>query len=435
MVRNRTLSVSWPWEYPCACLFSCQTRNVVDFKHGRNTVRKKLLFLLIPALLFILMPDICLFPQGVTDLSEKILKIYKQPSIKLQADSNFGTGTDWESLFFDPYKSLAVAPDGSVFVSNSRQHNIFRFSSSGKLKSTIGQKGEGPGDLYYPGKLSILDDKYLVVGQYATTRRISIFDLDGKFVKILKTNQNPFGCTALKNNKVAYMAYAHPKPGRKVVNIFSKDINSGKELLVTSLDIPEKNFVVVDQGYQFGFTSHTGEVFVAGTKNGNLLIGNSGNPEILIHSPEGKKIASFTLKIKPRISTPGYISRFKKKIVDEFRAEKKFPPHYINKLESYSFETCFSKHLPYYRNILVDPSGNILVFKWLDCLDGCPKVFQVYSPEGRFICETVLDEGAYDFEILSNWQNLAFTDKGIFGLFQLKNSEDISLRLVRVPLI
>ncbi len=359
---------------------------------------------------------------------------YKRSPIQLRPDADFSTGTDWESLFYDVYKDLAVCPDGSVFVSNSRQHHIYKFSSSGKLEATIGQKGQGPADLYYPGDLSILDNKFLVVGEYASTRRISIFDLEGKFVKVLKTERNQLGCTAIGNNHIAYRTYSNQKEDINTITVFSKAIDTGKEVRITSLDISSGNSFLVDKGYMIGFPTQTGTVFIAGTGNGNILVGNSSQRKIAIYSVDGKQVSSFTLKIEPLVPTAHYKSRFKEKMVDDLKVGKKIPPHYITKIKNASFEKCFDKYLPFYRYLLVDSSGNILVFKWFDCLDGCQKVFQVYSPEGRFICETALDEGPFQFDLDYRWQNLAFTDKGIFGLFQLKDSEDISLRLVRVPL-
>jgi hypothetical protein len=101
-------------------------------------------------------------------------------------------------------------------------------------------------------------------------------------------------------------------------------------------------------------------------------------------------------------------------------------------LKKFPFKNLFQEHLPCYRKILVDSRGNILVFKWTDCIGDYDKIFQVYSPEGKYICETKIDEVVFDFEISHLRDNIIFTDKGIFGLFQLKDSKDVSLRLVKV---
>jgi len=67
-------------------------------------------------------------------------KHYKKGEIVLKGIEGFGEGNDWEELFYDPYKDMVVAPDGSVFVANSRTHNIFKFDKQGKLLKTFGRK-------------------------------------------------------------------------------------------------------------------------------------------------------------------------------------------------------------------------------------------------------------------------------------------------------
>jgi DNA-binding beta-propeller fold protein YncE len=135
-----------------------------------------------------------------------LVTLYKKGTIKLTAaDPNFGKGVDWESLFYDINKDIVVADDGTVFVSNNRQDNIFKFNASGKHIGTYGQKGEGKGDLRSPGNISILDGKYLIIGEYGLLRRISVFDFSGKCIKILKTNHNEGNTIALKNNRIAYI--------------------------------------------------------------------------------------------------------------------------------------------------------------------------------------------------------------------------------------
>jgi hypothetical protein len=88
----------------------------------------------------------------------------------------------------------------------------------------------------------------------------------------------------------------------------------------------------------------------------------------------------------------------------------------------------------FYREILLDGEGNILIFKSIECFENCNEVFQVYSPEGKFICEATIDKGDYDFKIDRRFKNIVFMKRAIFGLFQLKDSDDISLRLVKVDL-
>ncbi|MCP4156508.1 MAG: hypothetical protein GY757_52830, partial [bacterium] len=42
-----------------------------------------------------------------------------------------------------------------------------------------------------------------------------------------------------------------------------------------------------------------GEVYIASTKNGNLLVGGSVYPELTVYSTEGKKLKTIPLDMKP----------------------------------------------------------------------------------------------------------------------------------------
>lgn len=372
----------------------------------------------------------------------KLIDIYKKGTIKVIPSTGFGEGTDWESLFYDIFKDMAVSEDGSIFVSNNRQHNIFKFNTSGKHIGTYGRLGEGPGDYYFPGDLSILNGQYLVIGGYSLKRKISIINFSGKCTRVLKTDHSAAFPIALKKNKIAYIHHKYINtgniswPGKSKKTIFIKDIVSGKEFPILSREFVEKNFVTIGRiMYSITDNSETGDLFINRTLDGNLLVGTSNTPNIHIYSPEGKLLNSFRLQIKPVPVTEEYLKKFK----DFFMADKRnerpaMNPDLIKKFEKLSYKDYFDPNLPFYRGILVDEEGNILIFKSSDCFENCNEVFQVYSPEGKYICETTIDKGDYDFKIDRRGKNIVFMKNAIFGLFQLKNSEDISLRLVKVDL-
>lgn len=239
---------------------------------------------------------------------------YKKGEIVLKAIEGFGEGNDWEELFYDPYKEIAAAPDGSIFVVNSRTHNVFKFDKHGKFLKAFGRRGKGPGEHVYPGSPSILDNKYLVVGEYAANRRFTLWNLNGKYKKVVRTKTSIFYLTALRNNRAAY----------------------------------------------YTFNQHAKKTF-----------------------------------------------------------------------RNFDFSTIFAKNLPLYKEILVDSEGNFLVFKFTPCQKNCNPIFQVYSREGKFICETKLNRGKYELEIDPRFKKICFTSEGIFGLFMNQGDEDEIFRLIK----
>jgi hypothetical protein len=196
-----------------------------------------------------------------------LLDVYKKGVIHLKPDPEFGKGTDWEELFFDYIKHMAVAPDGSLFITNSHQHNIFKFSPQGKLISKSGQMGQGPGDYFFPGDTSLLDDKYLVIGEDAEQRRISLSDLTGKVVNVLRTKYPPFSSIGLKNGKIAYMNVTFDARNKtKKTTVIIIDVLSRKEITVDSIETPYIYFM--SKGITLVLGEFKGTVFLSKTKSG-----------------------------------------------------------------------------------------------------------------------------------------------------------------------
>jgi hypothetical protein len=370
--------------------------------------------------------------------------LYKKGTINLKAMENFGENNDWEGLFYDPYKEMIIAPDGSIFVANDRQHNISKFDKQGNFLKTFGQKGEGPGDVYHPGDLTILDNKYLVVGDYGLRRRITIWNLDGKCIKVVRTKKYPFHTTAVRNNKLAYLTYSqHAEKWngyQKKHLVMIKDIDSGMEKILQEITLLDRSSIIVGKSTSFSIGNFFGDVYLAKTIDGNLAVGISNQPRINIYSPAGEKILSFNLKIRPIPVDEKYIKKFKDNYVAKLkskdektmnRTEKYWHDIYMKTSKTLDFSTIFDKHLPLYKEILVDSEGNFLVFLYSDCVKNCKTYFQVYSKQGEFICETELDKGDYDVEIDRRFKNICFTEEGIIGLFMEHGDEDEIIKLVK----
>ena len=194
-------------------------------------------------------------------LSAGLIDLYKKGTIKLTNSPGYGKDTDWESMFYRKSKFITGSADGSIFISKTFEHSIYKFGPAGKYLKKFGREGQGPGDLYYPQNLSILDGKYLVIAEYQGNRQISLFDLQGKYIKKLKTEYLAYHPIALKDNKIAYF-YNGIGPGEnRTAKIFIKDAMSGKEILVDKVSIVKKNSIDVGKG-RLAYDNYIGEIFI-----------------------------------------------------------------------------------------------------------------------------------------------------------------------------
>lgn len=362
---------------------------------------------------------------------------YKKGEIILKNVEGFGRGNDWESMFFERYKDIAVVPDGSVFVVNLRNHHIFKFDRNGKFIKKFGRRGRGPGDFVHPMSPSILDNKYLVVAEYATNRRLTVWDFNGSCKKVVKTNHMPFLLTALRDNHAAFYRinrHADKKNGhQRVVSVIIKNIVNGKEKIIKKVSCLDRSRIMFSKNVSGGIGNFFGQVFLAQTKDGNLAVGVSDRPGIEIYSPKGELLGTFNLKITPIPADEKYIKRFKDNYMAELngkdesamnRTQKFYHDLSKKKFRNFDFSTIFDKNLPLYNKIVVDSEGNLLVFKFTRCREDCHPVFQVYSSKGEYICETKLNTGEYHLEMDYYRDYIRFTPDGVIAFVSVRGDED-----------
>ncbi len=373
----------------------------------------------IPLLVFMALV-ISAFCLGKDDVNTSDLTAaYMKGRITLTPDPDFAAGTDWESLFLDRHRKIKVAPDGSIFVSNSRDHNIYKFNTDGKLIAKFGMRGQGPGDMEFPGDLSILDGKYLVVGEYVSRRRISLFRLDGTFHAILKTQYPPRSPLALRNGKIAYIGISSRMEQKG--DSFEM-INLNRIIIIDAATGEERELETITTTIN---EVKDGTVMIARSAEGDLLVGLSTRPEIEVYDSDGEKKGVLRLTID-RIPVT-------KKITEAYQIKQVVTRDGKRTTINYPL----GEFLPYFCSLTVDSAGNILVFKMSADPTTGPIVIQVYSQGGKFLCETELDRGGFDLIAdLRPFRRihtlLDFTERGIFGIFPLKGDELETPHLFRV---
>lgn len=367
--------------------------------------------------------------------------VYRSGPILLKNAPGFGEETDWKMQFYNSFTNITVAADGSIFAASNRQHTIFKFDSKGSLIKSFGQKGQGPGDFNGPNDLSILDEKYLVVGEYASGHRISLFDLDGNFVKLLKTKHSVFYPTALRDGKVAYIGLAHRDEGSQnsvqIQTVYIKDINTQEEMEVHSFRTTIRS-IRLKFGGSISFGEDTGGwTYLVRTNEGNLAVGFSMESFVTIYDPDGLKLSEFTLRGKPVAVTKSIIRRYKdiqlNNMRQEMQSKQDIWKESMKEVEKASFDHLFSDHLPLYHEILTDEEGHFLVFRTDDCFVDCPILIEVYTPNGEFVCKTEIKTGEYKLIIDKRRKHMCFTKNGLIALVQPKKDvDDFHLKMIKV---
>jgi len=109
------------------------------------------------------------------------------PRISIELIRTIGdVDTTDENLAFDNPGDMAVDDLGSIFILDSGNCRVQKFSPEGEYMATIGREGQGPGEFSGPRSID-LDAKGFLYVLDVNQKRIQVFTPEGKEHKILPT--------------------------------------------------------------------------------------------------------------------------------------------------------------------------------------------------------------------------------------------------------
>lgn len=102
---------------------------------------------------------------------------------RLVADVTIGTFEGADEYMFGRVRSLAAAPDGSIYVYDSHAKELRKYAPDGTYITTFGREGGGPGEYRDPdGGLAVLPDGRVLLRDPGNAR-ISVFSPEGDFIE------------------------------------------------------------------------------------------------------------------------------------------------------------------------------------------------------------------------------------------------------------
>lgn len=133
--------------------------------------------------------NICLVLAAAAVLSLFSSGLSGAEKLKIKSDLTIGEKEAGDGTL-SGIKSIAVDREGSVYVLDNTSSRIVRFDKNGKLLSSIGRKGQGPGEFSTSPVAIALDPKGNII--VAEMFCVDIFDKAGNFVKKLPM-KSPIG--------------------------------------------------------------------------------------------------------------------------------------------------------------------------------------------------------------------------------------------------
>lgn len=306
-------------------------------------------------------------------------------TIKIVPDPGFGLGVAWDSIFNQGRdKSLVFLQDGSFYRGSNQEGKIYKFDAAGKIVKSFGRKGQGPGDLSGIASLDILDGKILVA--FDGGRSLSLFDLEGNFIKKIALSGTIWAMNALRNGHVALVkeisAAADPKWFKGRFSVFSLDLETGAEKEFASFDyaVPQGEFFI-------RITQFDRYVRLAKAGPDTLVLAFPSTPEIFLYTLNGEKKGAFKLDIES-VKFSWDILSF---VMDLDHDEKGRQIMTLNK-----GKVALPEFLPYFLTVAGDSEGRIVLLENNYARKTYDVTLRIQAQDGKLLSRVRIEPGAFE---------------------------------------
>jgi hypothetical protein len=214
----------------------------------------------------------------------------KNPKVSLELVRTIGTieAEDDDFLFYLP-SDIALDSQGNIYILDSGNHRIQKFTSDGQYIATIGNKGQGPGEFVYPLSLDIDSKGYLYISDPGN-QRVQVLKPDGKDYKTISFSKDPTGVLRVSEPGFMIMgrgaglfSFSMPSPekNKKLPKII-RVLNSEGDVERNFGDQRDyKDFLLNRMGNRFHFTVD---------KDKNIYVSFDYQNRIEKYSPDGKTL-------------------------------------------------------------------------------------------------------------------------------------------------
>lgn len=136
-----------------------------------------------------------------------------------------------ENVAFNLPSDIALDKEGNIYILDSGNHRIQKFSPDGVYLATLGRKGQGPGEFVYPESIDIDESGFIYISD-PNNQRIQVLTPEGKESRTIRMIDEQPGIVRLAGPDRMVMA------GGSRMMMFSGDEEEPKELpkLVKTLD-------------------------------------------------------------------------------------------------------------------------------------------------------------------------------------------------------
>ena len=228
----------------------------------------------------------------------------KNPQVELEFIKTIGEmDSDKDELIFYMPADISFDSQGNIYILDSGNHRIQKFSPNGEYLATIGQQGQGPGEFQYPQSLAIDPDGNLYISDMGN-RKIHVLKPGGGELHTLQLTDLEIGNIRVTSLKKIVMG-----GGGGMMMIGPEGMNEDQDLgkLFSVLDAEGK--VIQEFGekldYKDFLMNRSGNRYhFAVDKTGNVYVAFDVQNRIEKYSPEGDLLWKSDRKLSFDVTPP-----------------------------------------------------------------------------------------------------------------------------------
>lgn len=288
-------------------------------------------------------------------------------TLKLREDLRVGIESGDENYMFSQLYSIQVSDEEEIIAYDGQDVSIKVYDKNGKFIRKFGQRGQGPGEIQRPYRISLADDNTITIMD-PRNNRFSYYSIEGKCIKEIPTGKyRPFEAKADSRGYIyGYVLILGKKVTLDLVK-FSQEFKP--TMTITSREMP-KTPPPADLTEFIRF--HV-------LKDDYLIWGRTYEYEFNILDKKSKLVRRIIKDYDPiRITKDNLIEEFKRRYPG-----KKLPPK-VPRIPDH-----FPNHFPIFEDFLCDDEGRIYVRTYeRDEEDNV--YYDVFDSEGRYFTRFTL---------------------------------------------
>jgi len=322
-----------------------------------------------------------------------------------------------ENYMFTSPRDIDADSQGNIYVLDSREYTVKKYDPQGKYVKNIGRFGQGPGEFDYPRYLCVSERGNIFVTELLEGK-VEVFNQEGEYQKYLNVDRHD-RIAVTKDEELVIGDSVFEETEKNEIQYFHKvgiyDQQKDEILDFYSQKKPRWDKISSDTfTYEY-------PLFVRWDINSkdHIIIATANKYELKVFTTDGMLFSKYIIDIKP-IPVSGEAKRKVSEMLDKLKSSIAFDDRELRKLVEY---------YPVFNCISIDEKDRI----WVERYDPFRRdkakkeiIFDVFSPEGKFMFTTKIEMDIYPQLIFKNGYiyTLARDESGYVKALRLRMIEE-----------